>query len=548
MRLATLLPHLRGLRVLTVAVSDADEVVLNVEATRGSARCPACHRRSRHVHSHYARHIADQPIGDRRVAIRWRVRRFRCRVAECPRRTFAEQLPRLAARYARRSAPLEAQAQDIGLTLGGRPGERFARRRAIRISRTTLLRLVRRLPLPDAGAPTALGIDDFALRRGHRYGTVVVDLQAHRVVDVLPERTAETVVEWMAAREPPEVVCRDRGGAYADAARQAAPAATQIADRFHLACNGGAALERVLARHPAALRAATEPAGVSPVPGPETTAPPPAARDADDARERADPRRAYRRERYEEVVALHRAGWSITAIAARVGLCRPTVRKYVQADAFPGIAPRRTALRAGSAHAAYLRRRWGEGCRDAKALHKELRARGFDGSLRMVQRAVAGWRETLGRRGRRAPSARPGEQAASPRPRPLSPRQATWLLLRPVADLNNEERALRARLLASTPTIRLALTAVDAFRRLVRGRDRAALDPWLEGAEASAVPAIRTFAASIRRDYAAVAAALEYAWSSGQVEGQVTKIKLRKREMYGRAKLDLLRRRVLLAS
>ncbi len=544
MRLTTLLPHLRGLRVLNAAVSD-DEVTLDVEPIAASARCPSCQRRSRHIHSHYVRHITDHPIGGHRVIIHRRVRRFRCRVMACPRHTFAEQFPRLAPRYARRSAPLDAQMQDIGLTLGGRPGERFARRRATTISRATLLRLVRRLPLPDAGAPAALGIDDFALRRGRRYGTVLVDLQAHRVVDLLPERTSETVMGWMAEREPPAVVCRDRGGAYADAARRAAPMATQVADRFHLACNGSAVLERVLARHPAALRKVTEPEGT---PSERTTQPPTPVGDAAVVKELDDPRRAYRRARYDEVLMLHRAGWSITAIAERVGLCRPTVRTYVQADAFPGVAPRRTTLRAGSAHAAYLRKRWGEGCRDAKVLYQELRARGFDGSVRMVQRAVATWREDPGRRGRRAPMVRPGEQAAPPRPRSLSPRQATWLLLRDIPNLTGEERAMRTRLLASAPTIRLALTAVDAFRRMVRTRDRETLDPWLDAAEASIVPAIRTFATSIRRDYAAVAAALEYPWSSGQVEGQVTKIKLRKREMYGRGKFDLLRRRVLLAS
>jgi len=262
----------------------------------------------------------------------------------------------------------------------------------------------------------------------------------------------------------------------------------------------------------------------------------------------ADPRCVRRRACYDEVLTLHQDGWSITAIGEGVGLCRETVRKYIQADAFPGIAPRRTLLRAGSPHAAYLQARWDAGCRDAKVLYKELRARGFTGSVRMVQRAVAGWREEPGRRGRRASVAREGEHAAPPRPRPLSPRQATWLLLRPRADLTGEERTIRARLLANTPAIRRSLTVVDAFRHLLRTRDREGLDPWLDAAEASAVPAIRAFVASIRRDYAAVAAALEYPWSSGQVEGQVTKIKLRKREMYGRGKFDLLRRRVLLTS
>jgi len=164
MRLTALLPHLTGMRMVHVALCD-DALSLDVESTAGSACCPACRQRSRSVHSRYVRHVADEPIGGRRVTIHLHTRRFRCRAPACPRRTFAEEAPRLAARYARRSAPLHEALGDIGLTLGGRPGERFARRRVVPTSRTTLLRLVRCLPLPDPGAPTVLGVDDFGATR-----------------------------------------------------------------------------------------------------------------------------------------------------------------------------------------------------------------------------------------------------------------------------------------------------------------------------------------------------------------------------------------------
>jgi transposase len=547
MHLTSILPHLTGVRVLRV-LRQPTTLILEAAVRAGSARCPSCQRRSRRVHSRYTRSITDEPLGGQQVTIQLQVRRFRCTNSQCARRTFAEQLPRLAARSARRSVPLQTRLEDIGVTIGGRPGARFAGRRDIQVSRSTLLRLVRRLPVPPASTPTVLGIDDFAVRRGHRYGTVVVDLEAHRVVDLLPDRTAETTAAWLAKHGAPEIVCRDRAGAYADAARQAAPGAIQIADRFHLSRNAGETLERVLARHPEAVRAATEeealPAAASPAP----SAAPTAETRSDGAPPPADPRRERRHARYEQVVALHQQHVSITAISEQVGLSRPTVRKYVRAEGFPERAPRRTLLHAGATHTVYLQDRWAQGCRDAKALWQELRARGFRGSLRMVQRAVAGWRETPGRRGRHASLPAPEPRAALPRPRPLSPRQARWLLLRPVEDLTGEEGTMRSRLLAASPEIQTALSLVETFRQMVRTREQAALEPWLQEAETAGVPELQRFAASLRRDYAAVDAALAHPWSSGQVEGQVTKIKLIKRLMFGRGSFDLLRRRVLLAS
>jgi transposase len=463
MRWISLLPHLAGLRVRHATLSAAT-LELDLEPLAATARCPSCHRRSRHVHSRYVRHITDQPIGGRRVLFHLSVRRFRCRTATCPRRTFAEQVPRLAARYARRSVPLQAFLADLGLTLGGRPGMRFARRRGGSISRMTLLRLVRALPEPPVSTPSVLGVDDFALRRGHHYGTILTDLEGHRVIDLLPERTADAFATWLDAHGQPKLVCRDRGGDYARGARHGAPDAIQIADRFHLTRNSSDVLERILVRHPTALRAAVT----------QETTPPsdrwssPVSRAALSP---ANPRRDRRLARYQQVIALHHQGWSLTAISLHLQVARPTVRKYVNAGTFPEWPARWTKLSAGTAHATYLQERWEAGYRDSTVLWQELRARGFTGSVRMVQRLIAGWRVEPARRGRAAHIAGPTPAPAPPQLRPPSPRQAVWLLLRPCESLEPAQQTMRARLLAAAPEVREALTLLEEFRRLVRERD-----------------------------------------------------------------------------
>jgi len=215
---------------------------------------------------------------------------------------------------------------------------------------------------------------------------------------------------------------------------------------------------------------------------------------------------------------------------------------------FPEWPDRRTKLSAGTVHGTLLQARWDAGCRDATVLWAALRAVGFTGSLRMVQRVVSGWRVEPGRRGRAAKRAGVVPAPAPARPRPPSARQAVWLLLRPKEALTPARQCMREQLLAAAPEVAAALPVLEDFRRMVHDRDRAALDGWLQAAEASVARELRAFATHLRRDLAAVKAALTHAWSSGQVEGQVTKIKLLKRAMYGRAKLDLLRKRVLLAS
>src|SRR6266849_10611367 len=223
-------------------------------------------------------------------------------------------------------------------------------------------------------------------------------------------------------------------------------------------------------------------------------------------------------------MALHADGLSITAIAAKVGLVRSTVRKYVSADGFPEWPSRRTPLSAGTRYCEYLRTRWEEGVQDALTLWQELQQRGFDGSLRTVQRAVVPWREGPTLRGRHTRRlSRPPRQATWDH-RPPSAAQAVWLLLLPRDRLTTQQVLMRQRLLEGTPEIQRAVKELTAFRELLHVRDSTGLEPWLSMAEASTVPEIRSFAAGVRRDQPAVQAALDYEWSSGRVEGLITKI------------------------
>jgi transposase len=422
----------------------------------------------------------------------------------------------------------------------------------------TLLRLVRTLPLPEVPPPRVLGVDDWARKRGHTYGTILVDQERHAVIDLLPERTAEGLATWLHAHPGVETVCRDRAGAYADGARQGAPAAVQVADRWHLLANVGELLERVLRSRHSALRqaaAAVDRAlaeAVPPCDGPPdlVTAPEPPRLTRVQRDHQA--RRARRLARYEAVVALHQQGLSQCAISEQVGLDRKTVRRYLRADGFPEQARPATRSTILAPYEAYLRTRWTEGCHNAQQLWQELRRQGFPGAASLVRRRVAAWRTRPARRGRSAQRTAVGAAAASaPAPQPtrvLSPRQARWLLLRAWDDLKPEEQAYRTHLLEACPAIHEAQRLAEDFGQLVRTRDRPALAVWLERAERSSLPELRSFETGLRRDLAAVEAALSSAWSNGQTEGQVNRLKLLKRQMYGRATFGFLRHRFLLSA
>src|SRR5271170_2375260 len=246
----TLVPDAGEVALDQLMVENNTRLVMVLRATGEASHCPGCRQESRRIHSRYSRRLSDLPWEGIAVRIELRVRRFFCDSEDCGQQIFTERLPKTVQRYSRRTCRLSASLQQITSALGGSAGSRLAKQLGILASGSTLLRQLRRKQIkPSAQGPRVLGIDDWAWRKGHRYGTILCDLESRRVVDLLPDRESETVATWLRTHPGVEVVSRDRASAYAEAVRKAAPQAVQVADRWHLLRNLSEALTSTLQPH-----------------------------------------------------------------------------------------------------------------------------------------------------------------------------------------------------------------------------------------------------------------------------------------------------------
>src|SRR5437899_9789734 len=359
-------PEVPGVRVDRVWREGAT-VHVAATTTRRAAQCPLCQRRSKRVHSRYDRTIADLPCCGDRVILHLHTRRFVCRVRWCRRRVFTERIPALVCPSARRTARVGQHLLREGFERGGRAGARHAAGAGMPVSVRTLLRLMRAAPVPETGSVRVLGVDDWARRKGRTYGTLLVNLETHRVLDLLPDRTAETLAAWLRTHPEIEVITRDRAGAYADGARQGAAQARQVADRFHLLKNVTDALERYLMRKHAALRRANQRPVTAEGAATEAVAPPPAAADGlppplTRIQHEQQERRARRHARYQEVMALRAQGHGMRSIARLLGLAKGTVQRFVRAEGFPERQPRAPRPTLLTPFEPYLQERWAAGC------------------------------------------------------------------------------------------------------------------------------------------------------------------------------------------
>lgn len=542
MFLSVLLPP--EVRLLRAEPGDGEKMmVLWLTTCARAAACPLCQHRSRRVHSHYQRTLADLPCADYSIRLYIQVRRFFCINKRCPRCIFAERLPELTKSHAQRTNRLAQIQTQVEQVVGSRPGVRLTGRLAMPVSATTLLRLERAAPLPQSPTPRVLGVDDWAFKKGHRYGTILYDLETHQVVDLLPDRTTETLATWLKDHPGVEIISRDRAEAYAEGARQGAPNAQQVTDRWHLVKNLGKALENLLDEKRRLVRQAvqpmlgSEPNSMEIATVPETFPPSRPPRRAERTLQRLKQcRRQDRLDRYQQVRALYHNGWNISQIARFLNLATKTVRTFAYADTFPERkerAPRPCRL---DAYKPYLNQRWQEGCHNGAQLLREVRERGYRGGYSRLRDYLLD--------GRHVPTVN-----EIPAGEKVSARQVAMWTLRRLCDRTAAQQAILDRLQILCEPFRIAFELTQQFLEMVRqsprGDQSAALRTWLTAAHRSSVTALSRFAASLQQDIAAVIAGLSLSWSNGPVEGSNNRLKFLKRRGYGRANFDLLRRRVL---
>ncbi|MGP3948486.1 ISL3 family transposase [Streptomyces sp. 7N604] len=490
--------------VIEDVVDEGERILVRARTPHGTAACPGCGAQSGHVHGYHERTVADVPVDGRRVVVRVRMRRLVCPTRGC-RHTFREQVPGVLERYQRRTARLTGHVTSVVKELAGRAGSRLLSAWAVRLSRHTALRVLRCIPLPRPRVPRVLGVDDFALRRRHRYATVLIDAETHERIDVLPDRKAETLQAWLRDHPGVEIVCRDGSVSYAEAVRRALPEATQVSDRWHVWHGLARAVEKTVVAHSGCWAKA------------------------------APKRRELTRERttlarWHAVHDLLGKGVGLLDCARRLGLTLNTVKRYARTPEPDRLRrpPRYRACQVDPYRDHLRRRRAEDPGVPVKRLLEEIHALGYTGSLNLLYKYVN--------------QGRLEGDCIVPSPRRLT----SWIMTRP-EDLPDKRRVHLDELVAACPEMTALAGLVRAFAQLTAERRGSDLDSWAKEVRQAGLPEIGPFLNGLAQDHDAAVAGLSLPYSNGPAEGINTKTKLIKRQMYGRAGFPLLRHRILLA-
>jgi transposase len=530
----SLVPELPGFEIEKIECTDS-HVVVHARAVYEEAHCPVCGATTSQVHSCYIRTPADLPYGGKSVRLRLEVRRFFCPNPCCHRKTFAERLPNLVPVHAQRTQRATDTLTELAFGCGGELGARLSMKLGMGVSPDTLIRLIRNRPEPEQPAVRVVAVDDWAKRKGRTYGTILVDLEHHQPIDLLPDREAATLSSWLKNQPQVEVLSRDRAKAYAQGASAGAPNSLQVADRWHLLKNFGDTVRDIFENHRSYLTWRIPlPSSISET----TTGGWDILNDRTAERKRLS-NRSKRLARYQQVVGLREKGLAMREIARQVGVSCHTVERYLACDSFPEHKRRQPQVTQLTPYLDYISQRWEEGCTNGTHIWRELCKQGFCGSQASVLKHVRRLRRGLSLQ-RQDTRVKPAYEV-----RRCTASQAAWLFCCDPDRLNGEEIRDLATLMRTCPNGPFVYELAQVWRELIQNRAKDALAPWLTRAEQTDVAELRRFVSGIRGDLSAVYAALTVEWSNGQAEGQITRLKLIKRQMYGRANFDLLRRRVL---
>ena len=507
---------------------------IHAYSTATTANCPFCRSPASRVHSHYRRHPQDLPWCGLQVQFHLTVPRFFCDNDQCEHRTFVQRLPELVPLHAQKMARLTETMTLLALGMGGELGCRILGRIGILTSADTLLRFIRQCWVPEYTTPRVLGVDDWSFRKGQVYGTILCDLEKHQAIDLLPDREVETLAQWLRQHPGVEIVTRDRSPTYAEGIATGAPHAIQIADRWHLLKNLREGVQAQLEFDYRQFEWEIPPKT------------PPGAQGSLDFFERTTARqvrlknRQARQEKYHQVIELHHQGVKAHIIAQTVGVSTRTISRFLRAGTYPERRRRRPSKTTIDPFADYLLERWALGCTNRMQLWREISDQGYSGSYATVANHFRRLKAGL-------PFLRQGTTSSPLRPKDhVTPYQAAWLFVLSKDELSEVQKGYLHKILEHYPDVQLLYKLTSEFCQMLREKSGAQLQNWLIRVEASPFAALHSFVNGIRNDQAAVQAAFMFEWSNGQVEGQVNRLKLIKRYMYGRANFDLLRQRVIM--
>lgn len=543
MTIENLLPDIEGLALESISKTDGSiKIKLGLCLKRGL--CPCCHEESIRIHSKYSRTVKDLPMAGNSVIIQFNTRKYFCDNVSCERKIFTERMGEELLPYGRRTKRLNDQLVKIGFATGGNPGASLSKVLGVSISTSTMLRILHQTPDAEAESPRVLGVDDWAFRKGRTYGTILVDLEKRKPIDLLPDRESSTLESWLKDHPGIEIITRDRAGPYSTGAKAGAPQAVQVADRWHLLKNLGEALQRMLNGHHKELRLTAKEiaqakqddqiAALKKTQTQEKNSNLPLESVENTGIKEVAVLSKYHLN-FLEVKRLKSEGCSIRGIHRQTGVHRTTIKKYLEYEEYPEPAPPSTHPIEVRDYEDYIQGRWKDGEQNGKQLWREIKEQGFKGSYQSVYRLIEKY---------------PRDPITNLLPKPLkirawSPRRVSLILTKEWDALEAEEQLYLTTLYKYYPKVEEAYVLAKKFKEMSNKLKVSLLDPWIKQAKESGILTLKNFALGLENDYDAVKFAFSLEWSNGQVEGQVNRLKTIKRQMYGRANFQLLRKRIL---